>query len=125
MFRKMFSVTVIIVCTLGSGVRADAPTLSIQQQAVLDPANFGVLVTVAVNCGASAPTEFQLEVAVRQGDLAGTSGGVFFPATTGRQVVSLDVFGPFVTGNASASATLFCGPLNEGLELGAAIKILQ
>jgi hypothetical protein len=125
MCRKMFSVTVILVCTLGSVVRADAPTLTIQQQAVLDPTNFGVLVTVAVNCGASAPTEFLLEVVVRQGDIAGTSDGVFFPATAGRQVVSLDVFGPFVSGNASASASLVCGPLTEGLELGAAIKIVQ
>jgi hypothetical protein len=121
----MFSVSVILVSTLGSVVRADAPTLNVQPQAVLDPANFGILVTVAVNCGASAPSEFQLEVVVRQGDVAGTSDGVFFPATAGRQVVTLDVFGPFVAGDASASATLVCGPLLEGLELGAAIKIVQ
>jgi hypothetical protein len=125
MFRKMFSVSVILVSTLGSVVRADAPTLNVQPQAVLDPTNFGILVTVAVNCGASAPSEFQLEVVVRQGDVAGTSDGVFFPATAGRQVVTLDVFGPFVAGDASASATLVCGPLLEGLELGAAIKIVQ
>jgi hypothetical protein len=125
MFRKMFSVTVILVCTLGTVVHADPPTLAIQQQAVLDPMNFGVLVTVAVDCGASAPSEFQLEVVVRQEDVAGTSGGVFLPATAGKQVVTLDVFGPFVAGDASASATLVCGPLLEGLELGAAIKIVQ
>jgi hypothetical protein len=125
MFRKMCSVIVTFVFALGHVAQADAPTVGIQQQATLDPANFGVLVTVAVNCGDPAPTEFQLEVAVRQGDIAGTSGGVFFPATGGRQVVSIDVFGPFTAGDANASALLVCGPLFEGQELGATIKISE
>jgi len=125
MFRQTFSVIVTLAFVLGAVALADAPTVSIQQQATLDPANFGVLVTVAVNCGDPAPTEFQLEVAVRQGDIAGSSGGVFFPATGGRQVVSLDVFGPFTAGDADASALLVCGPLFEGQKLGATIKISE
>jgi hypothetical protein len=121
--RRVLASMVVLVFALGGVVLADPPTLSIEQQATLDPVNFGVLVTVDVNCGDPAPTEFQVEVAVRQGDVAGTSGGVFFPSTGGRQQVSVDVFGPFVAGDASASATLVCGPLTEGLLLGATIKI--
>src|SRR5256885_702074 len=82
---------------------AGAPTVSIQQQAtvdqIVDPVfggviNLGAVVTVVVNCGDGDPGEFQLEVAVRQGDVAGTSGGVFIPSTGGRQVVSVEAFGP-------------------------------
>ena len=62
-------------------------------------------------------------VAVRQGDPAGTSDSVFFFSTGGRQVVSTEAFGPFNPGDAIASATLVCGPLVEGLQLGETIKI--
>jgi hypothetical protein len=44
------------------------------------------------------------------------------------QVVNLPVFplsGEFAVGNASASATLVCGQLAEGLDLGATIKITE
>jgi hypothetical protein len=125
MLRRILSVVVILVFALGTVVLADPPTLTIQQQATLDPSNFAVSVTVAVNCGPSAPMEFELEVAVRQGDLAGTSGGNFFTATGDRQMVSVDVFGVFDPGDASASATLICGPLTEGITLGTQIKISQ
>jgi hypothetical protein len=119
----MFPAVVILVFALGHVALADPSTVSIQQRATLDPANFGVLVTVAVTCGDPAPTEFELNVAVRQGDFANESGGVFFPATGGRQVVAVDVVGPFTVGDASASATLVCGPLLTGQELGVPIKI--
>lgn len=124
MRRRILPVVIILVVALGTVVLADPPTLTIQQQATLDPSNFGVWVTVAVNCGPSAPTEFELVVAVRQGDLSG-SGDEFFPATGGRQVVSILVFGPFNPGDASASAGVVCGPLTEGLTFGTQIKISQ
>ena len=125
MLRKMFSVITTLMFALGHVARADAPTVAIQQQATLDPVNFGVLVTVAVDCGDPAPTGFELNVGVRQGDVASETGAVFFPATGGRQVVSLDVFGPFTAGDANASALLGCAMLFEGQELGATIKISQ
>src|SRR2546427_8989822 len=117
MLRRILSVVVILVFALGTVLLADPPTVSIQQQATLDPSNFGVLVTVNVNCGDPAPSQFQLEVAVRQGDITGTSGAVFFPGTGGSQQVSVDVFGPFTAGDASASAILSCGFLLEGTRL--------
>ena len=125
MLRRILSVVVIVVFALGTVLLADPPTVSIQQQATLDPSNFGVLVTVVVDCGDPAPSEFQLDVAVRQGDVASDSGGIFFPTTGGRQVVSVDVFGPFTAGDASASAILSCPFLLEGLRLGSTIKISQ
>jgi len=124
MRRRILPVVIILVVALGTVVLADPPTLTIQQQATLDPSNFAVLVTVAVNCGPSAPAEFGLVMAVRQGDLSG-SNVEFFPATGGRQVVSILVFGDFIPGDASASAGVVCGPLTEGLTFGTQIKISQ
>ena len=125
MLRRILSVVVIVVFALGTVLLADPPTVSIQQQARLDPSNFGVLVTVVVDCGDPAPSGVQLEVAVRQGDNAGTSGVVFFPVTSGRQEIPVDVFGVFTAGDASASAILACGPLLEGERLGSTIKISE
>ena len=128
MHRRNLLVGTVLVFVLGASVLADPPTLSIQQQATLERFQgfpVDVLVTVVVNCGDPAPSEFQLEIGVRQGDIVGTSGGVFIPATGGRQVVSLPVFGPFATGDAIASASLACGTLLEGLTVGATIKITE
>jgi len=127
MLHRILSVAV-FVFALGIVVLADPPTLSIHQQATLDifqgfPS--GVIVSVTVDCGDPAPTEFELEVAVRQGDVAFTNFGEFFSATGGRQVVTTEVYGPFAVGDASATATLVCGPLIEGIELGTAIKITE
>jgi len=125
MRRRILPVVIILVVALGPVVLADPPTLTIQQQATLDPSNFGVLVTVAVNCGPSAPTSFELVMAVRQGDVSGP-GDEVFPATGGRQVVSILVFGPFNPGDASASGGVVCGGvLTEGLTFGTQIKISQ
>jgi hypothetical protein len=131
MHHRILLVGTILVFALGAVVLADPPTLSIQQQATLERFQgfpVDVVVTVVVDCGAPAPSEFELTVDVRQGDTIGTSGGVFIPATGGRQVVSLPVFpvsGAFAAGNASASAALVCGALTEGLALGATIKITE
>jgi hypothetical protein len=128
----MLSVVVIVVFALGTVVFADPPTLSIQQKATLDqipnppngpPVTVGVVVTIVVDCGDSAPSGFELGVGVRQGDLTGSSGNVFVPATGGAQTVQIEVFGPFNPGDASASAALACGPLLEGEDLGAEIEI--
>jgi len=100
MIHRILSLVGILVFALGTVVLADPPTVSIQQQATLDQIvdpvfgdviNLGAVVTVVVNCGDGDPSEFQLEVAVRQGDVAGTSGGVFIPSTGGRQVVSVEM----------------------------------
>src|SRR6266576_7209267 len=130
---RNFSMVVMFVVALGTVVLADPPTVSIQEQATLDqfvdpvfggdPITLGVLVTVNVNCGGEDPSEFELNVGVRQGDLAAETGGVFFETTGGRQEVTVEVFGPFEPGYASATAALSCGTLFEGLELGQTIKI--
>ena len=126
MLHRILFVGTIVLFTIGIVAVADAPTVSIQQQATIQDFPIDVLVTVAVNCGDPAPTEFELEVPVRQGDAVGTSDTVFIPATGGRQVVMLDVFGgPFAAGEASASATLVCGPLIEGFDLGRTINITE
>jgi hypothetical protein len=127
MRHRMQSV-VVFLFVLGAVVLADPATVAIQQRATLDTFQgfpSGVIVTVAVNCGDPAPTEFELNVGVRQGDITSESGGVFFPATGGRQVVTIEVFGPFAVGDASASATLACFDLLEGFDLGRTIRISQ
>lgn len=133
MLHRILFVIVTLVFALGTALLADPPTLSIQQQATLvqlqdpvfggPPINIGVAVTVVVNCGADDPTEFELNVGVRQGETVSESGGVFFPSTGGRQEVTVDVFGPFNPGDASATAVLACGTLFEGLQLGQTITI--
>ena len=130
MLHRFVSVAAILVFILTAVVLADPPTVSIQQQATLDrielvPEPVGVSVSVVVDCGDPAPSEFELNVGVRQGDVTSESGGVFFAATGGRQVVTIDVFGPFVAGDASASATLACSELLEGVDLGQTIKITE
>ena len=139
MRHRILSVTVTLVLALGTAVLADPPTVNIQPQATLDqltdpvfggpPINIGVLVTVVVDCGDPDPTEFQLNVGVRQGDVTAESGEVHFPSTGGRQVVTVDVFGPFNPGDGIATAALACGgttlPLLEGLQLGQRINITE
>jgi hypothetical protein len=134
MLRRILSGVAALVFVMGTVVLADPPTVSIQQQATLDQVvdpvfgdtiTFGVVVTVIVNCGGEDPSEFELNVGVRQGDLAAESGGVFFPTTGGRQEVDIEVFGPFEPGYASATAVLACGSLLEGLQTGETIKISE
>jgi hypothetical protein len=133
MRNKSCSLIIMLVVALGTVVLADPPTVSIQQQATLDqlvdpvfggdPITLGVLVTVNVNCGGEDPSEFELNVGVRQGDVVAETGGVFFDTTGGSQEVTVEVFGPFEPGFASATAALSCGTLLEGLQLGETIKI--
>jgi hypothetical protein len=135
MFHRILSAAVALVFALGTVLLADPPTVSIQQQATLvqladpvfggPPINIGVEVTVVVDCGADDPTEFELNVGVRQGETTSETGGVFFDSTGGRQVVTVQVFGPFNPGDASATAVLACGTLLEGLNLGQTIKISE
>ena len=135
MLYRSFFPAVILVVALGTVVLADPPTVSIQQLATLDqfvdpvfggdPVTLGVLVTVNVNCGGEDPSQFELNVGVRQGDLADQTGGVFFDATGGRQEVTVEIYGPYEPGYASATATVACGTLFEGLEAGQTIKISE
>jgi hypothetical protein len=135
MFHRMLSAAVALVFALGTVLLADPPTVSIQQQARLlqledpvfggPPINIGVEVTVVVDCGADDPTEFELNVGVRQGETASETGGVFFDSTGGREEVTVQVFGAFNPGDASATAVLACGTLFEGLDLGQTIKISE
>jgi hypothetical protein len=135
MLHRKFSVVVMLVVVLGTVVFADPPTVSIQQQATLDqfvdpvfggdPITWGVLVTVIVNCGGEDPSQFELNVGVRQGDLATETGGVFFDTTGGRQEVTVELYGSFEPGYASATAVLACGSLLEGVQAGETIKISE
>jgi hypothetical protein len=123
MSRHTLSLGVILVFAIGTVVLADPPTVSIQQQAELIP-GVGIFVHVAVNCG-DDPPDGTLEVAVRQGDVTSANIDTVVPANGGRQEVEVFIAGLFVPGEASASASLLCGPLLQGLDLGATIKISE
>jgi hypothetical protein len=101
---------------------ADPPTLLINQKATLDsPAT--VTVYVDVNCG-DAPSSAVVQVAVRQGEFVG-SGSTPFASTGSKQQLAVVVAGgPFVPGDAAASATLTCSALLEGLVVGQMINIV-
>lgn len=119
-FRRL-SLVLIFTLALGPVALADAPTMSIQQQATLmDPA--GVIVTVVVNCGDGPSTIGEVEVAVRQGDSTGGSTDTFTP-TGSRQEIEVFVPGLFTVGEASAGAILTCATMLSGFRLGATIKI--
>lgn len=114
---------VIVAFAIGTVVLADPPTVGIQQQAELIP-GLGILVRVVVNCG-DGQTDGTIQVAVRQGDFVSDNIDTIPNAET-RQEITVFVFGPtFVPGDAQASATLGCGLLISGLDLGRTIKISE
>jgi hypothetical protein len=122
MSRSTLLLGVIVVFAIGAVVRADPPTVSVQQQAELLP-GVGIFVRVVVNCG-DGPIDGTLQVGVRQGEMIGGNIDTV-PAAEGRQEVSVFIAGLFVPGQASASASLACGVLAQGLDLGATIKISE
>jgi len=108
---------------VGTVVLADPPTVSIQQQAELIP-GLGIFVHVVVNCG-DGQTDGTIDVGARQGSSAGENVDMVLNAET-RQEIAVFIFGPtFVPGAAQASATLFCGELLSGLDLGRTINIVE
>lgn len=125
MSRTIRSVSLIVIFFLAVGtvVLADSPTVSIQQQAELIP-GLGIFVHVVVNCG-DGQTDGTIEVGARQGDFVSNNVDTVPNAET-RQEITVFIFGPtFVPGEAQASATLACGLLVSGLDLGRAIKIVE
>jgi hypothetical protein len=121
MLLRKCSLGVMLALALVTVTHADQPTLSIQQQATL--VDFGVEVTVVVNC--SGATAFEVNVGVRQGDMASESFGVNFTSSGGREVVPVFVPGVFTPGDADATAVLACNQLLEGIEAGQSIKIVE
>jgi hypothetical protein len=120
---RSVSLVVIFFFAVGTVVLADPPTVSIQQQAELIP-GLGIFVHLAVNCG-DGQTDGTIEVGARQGDFAGDNIDTV-PNAESRQEITVFIFGPtFVPGDAQASATLACGPLISGLDLGRTIKIVE
>jgi hypothetical protein len=120
--RSTLSLGLFVFVALGTVVRADPPTVDILQRAELIP-GVGIFVRVAVNCG-DGPTEGTLEVAVRQNEF--TSANIDTVTSDGtRQEVLVFIAGVFVPGEASASASLACGLLASGLDLGATIRISE
>jgi len=120
---RRISLSLLAALALGlSGVAlADPPTLSIRQQATLLNLD-EVAVVVEANCGDGPTSTAEVDVAVRQGEFTGESI-VPFTSTGRRQAILVSVMGgPFVLGDAIASAVLAC-PSLEGLSLGATIKI--
>src|SRR5207237_6205154 len=114
---------VISFFVVGTVVLADPPTVSIQQQAELIP-GLGIFVHVVVNCG-DGQTDGTIQVGARQGDFASENTDMVLNAET-RQNLTVFIFGPtFVPGDAQASATLSCGLLLSGLDLGRTIKIVE
>ena len=111
MFLRKYLLGVMFALAMGTVMQADQPTLSIQQQATL--VMFGVEVSVVVNCQGS--TAFEVNVAVRQGDMA----------NGGRQVVPVFVPGEFTPGAADATAVLACNQLLEAIRAGQSIKITE
>lgn len=120
--RRWLSVVVVLVFALATVALADPPTLSIEQQAKLQPG--AVEVTLVVNCGEGEGVA-HVDVVVRQDALVAGTGLVPFNFTGGRQVVPVLVPGVFEVGDASASAALECGGLVQGFHLGATIKISE
>jgi hypothetical protein len=117
------SLVVIVFFAVGTVVLADPPTVSIEQQAELIP-GLGIFVHVTVNCG-DGETDGAIQVGARQGDYASDNADTVLNAET-RQEISVFIFGPtFVPGEAQASATLSCGFLLSGLDLGRTIKIVE
>jgi hypothetical protein len=120
---RSVSLVVIFFFAVGTVVLADPPTVSIQQQAELTP-GLGIFVHVVVNCG-DGQTDGTIEVGARQGDLAGGNVDTV-PNAGSSQEITVFIFGPtFVPGEAQASATLACGLLISGLDLGRTIKIVK
>jgi len=121
--KRSVSLVVIFSFAVGTVVFADPPTVSIQQQAELIP-GLGIFVHVVVNCG-DGQTDGTIVVGARQGDFVDQNIDTVPNAAT-RQEVTVFIFGPtFVPGDAQASATLNCGMLISGLDLGRTIKIVQ
>jgi hypothetical protein len=121
MFFRRTSATIIFCFALATIVLADPPTIVIQPQATLIAG--AVIVGVDVNCGPGESVAVLL-VGVRQGEIA-SEGVVEFDSTGNRQEVSVTVPGPFVSGDAVASAQLACAMLFTGERLGATIKISE
>ena len=121
MFLRKYLLGVMFALALATVMQADQPTLSIQQQATL--VMFGVEVSVVVNCQGS--TAFEVNVAVRQGDMASESFGVNFTSNGGRHVVPVFVSGEFTPGAADATAILVCNQLLEAITAGQSIKITE
>jgi hypothetical protein len=114
---------IVFFFTIGTVVLADPPTVSIQQQAELIP-GLGIFVHVVVNCG-DGQTEGTIAVAARQGEFTDANVDMVLNAET-KQEITVFIFGPtFVPGDAQASASLACGLLIAGSDLGRAIKIVE
>ena len=124
MFLRWFAALTVCVFTfaIGTVVRADAPTLSIQQKAELIE-GVGIFVHVVVNCG-DGETDGTIDVAVRHGNVASENVDTVTNAED-RQEVIVFIAGLFVPGDAQASAILACGLLASGLDLGRTIKIVE
>lgn len=120
---RFVSLGVIFFFAVGTVVLADPPTVSIQQQAELIR-GLGIFVHVVVNCG-DGQTDGTIQVAARQGDFTSDNVDTVTNAQT-RQEITVFIFGPtFVPGEAQASASLACGLLIAGLDLGRTIKIVE
>jgi hypothetical protein len=118
---RSVSLVVIVFFAVGSVLFADPPTVSIQQQADLIP-GLGIFVHVVVNCG-DGQTDGTIQVGARQGNYASDNVDTVVNAAN-KQEVTVFIFGPtFVPGDGQASATLACGLLISGLDLGRTIKI--
>ena len=117
------SLVVMFFFAVGTVVLADPPAVSVQQRAELIP-GLGILVHVVVNC-ADGQTDGTIVVGARQGDYVDQNVNTVSNAET-RQEVTVFIFGPtFVPGEAEASATLACGLLVSGLDLGRTINIVE
>jgi hypothetical protein len=124
MFLQRFVALSASVLFFASGmvVLADAPTVSVQQRAELIP-GVGIFVHVVVNCG-DGETDGTIEVAARQGNITGGNIDTV-PNAEDRQEVTVFIPGLFVPGDAQASASLACGLLASGLDLGRTIRIVE
>jgi hypothetical protein len=125
MSRIVRSVALVVIgfFAVGTVVLADSPTVSIQQRAELIP-GLGILVHVIVNCG-DGQVDGTIQVAARQGEFVSDNIDTVPNAQT-RQEITVFIFGPtFVPGEAQASASLACGLLLSGVDLGRAIRIVE
>jgi len=116
------ALSAVVFFAIGAVVFADPPAVSVQQQADLIP-GVGIFVHVVVNCG-DGETDGTIEVGARQAGVTADNVDTVPNAET-RQEVAVFIPGVFAAGEAQASATLACGLLVSGLDLGRTIKIVE
>ena len=127
MFNRRFTAVgaIVFFFAIGTVGFAGSPMVRVQPHAELDESGLGIVVHVILDCGDGGTIFGGLAVGARQGDFA--DGNVDGIADEGRHEQEVFIPGPFVPGDAVASASLSCGAglLLEAQDLGRPISIAE